>query len=458
MHIFLMDGRLLSVYLLQAPETPRRKSQTRELADFFKDTTPLESVEPEAVRSKSSSPADGMNGLRASPPHSFAIQPSDALAVDPSQLGINEQKPPLSPVSKFLRNQQQPRNPKVEKASIRDLADFAKSTGPEGPGQLPKAVSSLPAERVKSTQPRRAKSAAPRFLARDPVVKGANSDLIDFIREGPPRAKGDGTHRIPRTVAPFRTTMDSDELNSLGAQNFDSPNSPSSNQGTSVVTRSTVDSRTGLMDSTNRTALNPANSSNLGTAGVPKRASEASNKPIRKQTRVRDPYAVDLGSDDEIDDGLGKPPRYEEESLIDFLRNTSPSTESQTQPQPLLLSTKTLALHSPNLLKKTANGGFRDRIKRTASTHSLSRNGDARSSLQSSNRSHTSARSGNQLRPSSPHLVQSGSRFDSYKPTQTTYAAHVERNRQKSAAQRRDVDHEEGGLTKFFSRKRRVAT
>ena len=400
-----------------------------------------------------------MNGLRASPPHSFAIPPSAAVAVDPSQLGINEQKPLLSPVSKYLRNQQQPRDPKVEKTSTRDLADFAKSTGPEGPGQLPKAVSSLLAESVQPAQPKRAKSAAPRFLARDPVVKGANSDLIDFIREGPPRAKGDGTHRIPRTVAPFRTTMDSDEFNSLGTpQNFDSPNSGSSNQGTSVVTKSTVDSRTGLMDATNRTALNPANSSNLGTAQVPKRASEASNQPNRKQTRVKDPYAIDLGSDDEIDDGLGKPPRYEEESLIDFLRNTSPSTESQTQPQPLVLSTKPLASQSPNLLRKTGNGGFRDRIKRTASTHSLSRNGGTRPSLQTSDRSHASTQPGSQLRPSSPHLVQSGSRFDSYKPTQTTYAAHVERNRQKSAGPGMDVDNDEGGLTKFFSRKRRVAT
>ncbi|KAF7510009.1 hypothetical protein GJ744_007113 [Endocarpon pusillum] len=443
---------------MEAPESPRRKSQTRELADIFKDTAPLGSVEPEAVRRKSSSPADGMNGLRASPPHSFAIQPSAAVAVDPFQLGINEQKPPLSPVSKFLRNQQQPRGPKVEKASTRDLADFAKSTGPESPGQLPKAVSSLTAEPVQPGQPKRAKSAAPRFLPRDPVVKGANSDLIDFIREGPPRAKGDGTHRIPRTVAPFRTTMDSDEFNSLGTpQNFDSPHSGSSNPGASVVTKSTVDSRTGLMDSTNRTALNPANSSSLGRAQVPKRASEASNQPMRKQTRVKDPYAIDVENDDGIDDGLGKPPRYGEESLIDFLRNTSPSTESQTQPQPLMLSTKTLASQSPNLLRKTTNGGFMERIKRTTSTHSLSRNGDARSSLQTSNRSHTSARPGNQLRPSSPHLVQSGSRFDSYKPTQTTYAAHVERNRQKTAAQGVDANNDEGGLAKFFSRKRRVA-
>ncbi len=442
----------------QAPESPRHRSQTQDLADFFRDTAPPGSSEPEAVVRKSSSPVEGMNGLRASPPYSFAMPPSTAVAVDPSQLGMKEQKTPLSSASKYLHNQQQPRDPRFGKTSTRDLADFAKSTGPEGPGQLPKAVSSPLAEPIQPTQPKRAKSAAPRFLARDPVVKGANSDLIDFIREGPPRAKGDITHRIPRTVAPFRTTMDSDELNSLETpQDPDSRNSVSSTLGASVVTKSTVDSRTGLMDSTNRTALNPANSSNLGTGQVPKRASEASNQPKRKQTRTKDPYAIDLGSDDEIDDGLGKPPRYQEESLIDFLRNSSPPPESQTQPQPLLLSTNTLASQSPNVLRKATNGGFRERVKRTASTHSLSRSGSAGPAPQISERSQTSARPGNQLRPSSPHLVQSGSRFDSYKPTQTTYAAHVERNRQKSAARGTEVNHDEGTLTKFFSRKRRAA-
>ena len=358
---------------------------------------------------------------------------------------------PTSPTAKSVRSQYKPRDAKVEKPSTRDLADFAKSTGPEDPGQLPKAVSGA------STQPRRSQSSATRFQARDPIVKGATSDLIDFIREGPPRGKGDGTHRIPRTVAPFRTTMDSDELNALGPlQDPAGRNSSSSNHDGSIVTKSTVNSRTGLMDSTNRTAF-PSNSSNLGASQVPKRNAEESTQPKRKQRRARDPYAIDMGSDDEIDDVSGKPPKYEDESLIDFLRNTSPSSESQFQPQPLVLSSKYVATQPPNVLKKPVDGGFRERLRRTASTNSLGRNGGAKPSPSTSDGPNTSTRSGSKLRPSSPHLVQSGSRFDRYKPTQTTYAAHVERNRQRATPQGQEGGDNEGSLSRFFSRKRRVA-
>lgn len=363
-----------------------------------------------------------------------------------------QQQAPTSPGAKSVRSQYQPRDPKIEKPSTGDLADFAKSTGPEDPGQLPKAVARVPA------QTRRANSTATRFQARDPIVKGASSDLIDFIREGPPRANGDGTHRIPRTVAPFRTTMDSDELNALEPpQDLARRGSGSSNQDGSIVTKSTVNSRTGLIDSTNRKPLNSANTSNLASSQVSKNYAIEAAQPKRKQRRVRDPYAIDMGSDDEIDDGLGKPPKYEEESLMDFLRNSSPPPESKQQPQPLILSANYMAAQPQRTPKKPAQGGFRERLKRTASTNSLSRHGGAKSSPASSDRPPTLNRTGSQIRPLSPHLVQSGSRFDSYKPTQTTYAAHVERNRQKEPTQGLDDGRDEGSLSRFFSRRRRVA-
>lgn len=51
-----------------------------------------------------------------------------------------------------------------------------------------------------------------RLQARDAVVPRGDSvsDLIDFVRSGPQMEKQD--HRIPRTVAPFRSTMDSDQM------------------------------------------------------------------------------------------------------------------------------------------------------------------------------------------------------------------------------------------------------
>ena len=440
---------------LQAPDSPRHKMQTQELADVFRDTAPPGDVKPREAENKLRSSVEGVNGLRANPPGSIVIPPRTPVAAGASQLNKMQPQSPSSPVIKSIRSQYQPRDAKVYKASTRDLADFAKVTGPEDPGQLPKVVSQI------SVQPKQAKTAAPRFLARDPVVKGASSDLIDFIREGPPLVKSEGTHRIPRAVAPFRTTMDSDELNALGPPRDPADrNSGSSNQDGSTVTKSTVNSRTGLMDSTNRTAINPANSSNLGASQISNQDSRETTQPKRKQVRVRDPYAIEFGSDDEIFDGLSKPPKYEEkyeESLIDFLRNTSPAPENQFQPQPLLLSKNHAATQAPNLLRKPVSGGFRERLKRTASTNSLGRTGGARNLFLPSDPSPTSTRSGNQLRTSSPHLVPSGSRIDSCKPTQTTYASHVERNRQRGTAQGPDEDKDEGSLSRFFSRKRRVA-
>jgi hypothetical protein len=406
------------------------------------------------MASQPRSPAAGMNGLRANPPEPISISPTSPVTVGVPKPGRVEQHPQASAAGRSVRTQHRPRDPKVETPSTRDLADFAKSTGPEYPGQLPKAVS-----RASAQVPKRAKTAAPRFQPRDPIVKGPNSALIDFIREGPPRAKGDVTHRIPRTVAPFRTTMDSDELNVLGpTQDAAYRNSGSSNQEGSAVTKSTGNSQTRLMGSANRNAFDPSNNSNLGTSHVPRPQVEGSTPPKRKQRRVRDPYAVDIGSDDEIDDGLGKPPKYEEESLIDFLRNSSPPAENQNQPQPLLLSTSRMAGQHPNVLRKPVNGGFRERLKRTASTNSLSRRDGADPSSLSSDRLHISGRAGKQVTPSSPHLIQSGSQLDSYKPTQTTYAAHVERNRQKAGVQTLHEGKDEGSLSRLFSRKRRIAT
>jgi len=445
MEVRHFDQTLPEVFLtlipLQAPDSPRHRTQTQELADFFRNVAPPGSAKTQNLQERRGSPVvEGRNGLRVNPPGSFVVASKSPVTAGSSKPGKVPQASPASPMAKSVRSQQRARDPQLEKSSTRDLADFAKSTGPEDSGQLPKAVSTVP------EQPKRAKSQGPRFLARDPVVKGASSDLIDFIREGPPRGKDDGTHRISRAVAPFRTTMDSDEMSALGPPaDPANRNSSSSNQDGSIVTKSTANSRTGLMDTTKRGAFNPSNSSNLGSVQVSQPVQAGPSQPKRKQRRVADPYAIDFGSDEEIVEGLGKPPKYQEESLIDFLRNTSPPSESQSQPQPLVFSTPPSTAKTP---KKQSEGGFRDRLKRSASTNSIGRNGGANSST----------RSGNQLRPSSPHLVQSGSRFDRYKPTQTTYAAHVERNRQQqAAAQGLEDDKDESGLSRFFSRKRRVA-
>ncbi|RAL08132.1 uncharacterized protein BO97DRAFT_227648 [Aspergillus homomorphus CBS 101889] len=161
-----------------------------------------------------------------------------------------------------------------------------------------------------------ARSSGPRLQARPAVTpKGdQTSDLIDFIREGPPTA---GAHRIPRAVAPFRDTMDSDELQALESGR------PSMQGSLTTNTLTSIGSRTGLLETGNRsstpTTYNKENSEDA--------------RPKRTQRRVRDPYAID--SDDDLDELLEAPkPKRDEESLIDFLRNVPPPA-AETPPQPL---------------------------------------------------------------------------------------------------------------------------
>lgn len=127
-----------------------------------------------------------------------------------------------------------------------------------------------------------------------------------------------GARRIPRTVAPFRNTIDSEDL-----QMDDASEAASTTNGiTPNKSLSSFGSRTGL----------------LGNSNVSRDDSE----PIRKQRRVPDPYAIDDDDDDESLEELLKlggssKPRREEESLMDFLRH-APAPPSEQSPQPFLFS------------------------------------------------------------------------------------------------------------------------
>lgn len=197
----------------------------------------------------------------------------------------------------------------------RDFADFMRSTKPTAEPTLVPLVRSpsdsnlLNKAKAQAVQPPRPFSRQ-KLVAREPDVKGGgSSDLIDFIREGPPSAGGPGEHRIPRTVAPFRSTADSDDLKALGSF-IQSGTTPTGSMA-SKTQRPTSDAST-----TGR----PQN----GRAGPPNSSSDM--PPIvRKSRRVKDPYAID--SDDE-DDYLTSLPasrsRQQEESLADFLKSTEP--------------------------------------------------------------------------------------------------------------------------------------
>ncbi|KAJ5476628.1 hypothetical protein N7475_002357 [Penicillium sp. IBT 31633x] len=214
--------------------------------------------------------------------------------------------------------------------STRDFAEFMRSTGPAGVPYESKA--SVSAESTKPARPASSLSTAsrgkrPKLQARSAETGGfQTSDLIDFIREGPPMPGG--AHRIPRTVAPFRDAIDSDDLPTstsiASTGNISTPNKSMTSLG----------SRTRLLDSANQ---NKAAASGSATA-----FDDA--QPVRKQRRAPDPYAIDDDDDDALLEELlemeeNPKPKRDEESLMDFLNNAPPPPSSEEPPQPFAIST-----------------------------------------------------------------------------------------------------------------------
>lgn len=229
-----------------------------------------------------------------------------------------------------------PREPRVVTEQMRDFADWMRSTGPSTPQQATPLA--LAPSVISTNNPASSATAnlapKPRTLSRlqprDPDTRGStSSDLIDFIRQGPPRSTN-GQHRIPRSVAPFRNTMDSDEFNeySAGSSARQSANGatptmpPTSSNGHTTTTASastTQPTFSGQQTRPQQSTLQPPGGG-----------------PVRKQRRIKDPYAID--SDDDDEDTLTALPNGRsvraEESLQDFLRNAEPP--SQNAPQPLI--------------------------------------------------------------------------------------------------------------------------
>jgi hypothetical protein len=254
--------------------------------------------------------------------------------------------------------------------SINDLADFIRSTGPVGENPMPtggNAYARAAAAASNGGQPRSSKPSidggrsvssanmSRRLQARDAAIdyKDDNSDLIDFIRRGPP-SKSDGP-RIPRSVAPFRDTMDSDQL-SVGGKAIDAQIRDAdlrSSQASTNITdysmpsvQSSINSQTGLL----RNKALPGRGGAFDDDDMP--------MPTRKSRRARDPYSLDFSDEDsELDfappkrtgGGGGRRDAPKEESLADFLKNYSPPKEQVVQP--LALSAATLQ----NLPRKKAS-------------------------------------------------------------------------------------------------------
>ncbi|KAF7549852.1 hypothetical protein G7Z17_g6111 [Cylindrodendrum hubeiense] len=260
------------------------------------------------------------------------------LSDDKSKVGLQS---PSMTLAKPVRGSAAAREARVPSESTADFAEFIKSTGPPGQAQARPAPlrSNPPGASPPTTNPtnppvetRRVSSTSNRnrYMPREamPEARTGNSDLIDFIRQGPP---GASNNRIPRTVAPFRDTLDSDEMSgAVGGKAVDAtiPDIRYSQASTHATDtsmpsiHSSVNSHTALLKNKG------------GSAPASRMFDDDDMMPKRKTRRVKDPYAIDFSDEDDDDDFITtpKPPAKKEESLADFLRNYDPPPEPVSQP------------------------------------------------------------------------------------------------------------------------------
>ncbi|OBT45703.1 hypothetical protein VE00_03906 [Pseudogymnoascus sp. WSF 3629] len=271
----------------------------------------------------------------------------------PPKPAVRSAAPPKSG-ARVRPNAPQARDAKITSESISDFADFIRSTGPPQSRdgfavQPPPRQANISAHRISapSVPIVVAKSLAStgnrnRLQARDAVVQSDNlssSELIDFIRQGPPSDNSHGNPRIPRTVAPFRTTMDSDQMSTALSGNRLStlPEGRDPHMNLSV-------------DTSMHTSTTGNSSSAVKKPALPKvnAFDDEDMMPKRKTHRVKDPYAIDYSDDEDDDDEFTLPkgpPKRVEESLIDFLNSVPPpdtSTMSSIFDEPAPAPKKTI--------------------------------------------------------------------------------------------------------------------
>lgn len=333
------------------------RSSTADLASFLKTTAPPGEEPPSRMAAPKASPRTG--SVPKHQPIAASAAPKPALSVPRSKMaGLARDAKPTTD-------------------STRDFADFIKSTGPAVPSPTtptsPAPSTSNRSHRYSDVTDASKKFTRPgsglsnstrgttgsRLQARAAVApKGEQtSELIDFIREGPPDPQ---SHRISRSVAPFRSTMDSDDLKGHNVQDLRSSSPDATGPGKNF---GSLGSRAGQPKSSRQPAQQKSTTVASAPAPAPKTDDfDAAPMPARKQRRVPDPYAIDDDDDDEALEellGLQDKPKREEESLIDFLRNASPPPED---PAP-----RTPYIASPTATNKSSSGGMRARFLRSAS-------------------------------------------------------------------------------------------
>ncbi|KAJ5393367.1 uncharacterized protein N7487_011008 [Penicillium crustosum] len=316
-----------SVREMTFPDLPNRsvpRSETAgvsELADFLNTTAPPGEDKHRPHASVSSRTTGEMSPM------------SRTKSIEsPKHIPLTTRLTNMSSTSKSSK-MGQARDARIEPSdSTRDFAEFMRSTGPaSGPSESKTSLSAESPRPVRppSTLSTTSRGNRPKLQARSAETRGSQtSDLIDFIREGPPMPGGG--HRIPHAVAPFRNTIDSDDLQ---LDNTTRSFVSTGNGSTPNKSLTSLGSRSGLLDSNRNKATASGSTTDFDEP-----------QPVRKQRRAPDPYAIDDDDDDALLEELleqeaNPKPRREEESLMDFLRNAPPPPPSEQPPQPFAVNT-----------------------------------------------------------------------------------------------------------------------
>lgn len=199
-----------------------------------------------------------------------------------------------------------------------------------------------------------------RLIAREATGSTGDSTsvLADFFRNTLPPVEGENIvqHRISRSVAPFRTTLDSDRFD------LDIPNEAV----TKPLLESITDSASTVAESyQSSTASSTGLLSNSVNRREYQRWTTPIGGPVRKQAREADLFTDDdLDIDYDID--LVLPPLPKQELLSDFLRNAPPSHTNRPK------STQFSGTSNKTPMKTSA-ANLINRLSRTPSrTHSIS--------------------------------------------------------------------------------------
>ncbi|RDA92535.1 hypothetical protein CP533_4183 [Ophiocordyceps camponoti-saundersi (nom. inval.)] len=373
--------------------------------ETMRDNVSKRSLEGPVVTkvTRKSDEARGQNSPRSSPvvteaPRSaLSRQPMNAGSPKTGEVKAQTQKSPAGPVPRvppgLAISTGRTTGPQARDArptpgdATADFAQFIKSTGPafERDPSSPVLVKSPTMTKRPGLDSHPVPSAAAanrtRQQPREAVVdnKTDSSDLIDFIRQGPPILASNNP-RIPRHVAPFRTTMDSDQLTSGGGMAIDAtiPEIRYS-QGSTNMTDNSMPSMQSSINSNSALLKKAAPVSSMNF-------DEAMPMPQRKQRRVRDPYAIDLSDEDEddliddLDDDMGtvKAPLKKEESLAEFLRNYEPPPEPPSTPPPARRMMPRKKASAPSLIGRLTRRESRD-LPSPPINKTVSRQQDSRS-------------------------------------------------------------------------------